>query len=522
MRKVLFVRPNKDSFGYKPIGISLLSAIAKNLGWSTKLFDTTEIDFGTVESKEIFESAKVFKPVDFSKYGLVKQKVDLKEKFTSIFQEYNPEILAFSVLSDQYIIAEKINRIAKSLSEETVTIWGGTYPTLRPKQTIVEQHADFVCVGEGIEAFADFLKAFEKNEDLFNILNIWGSKNGKIVQNDVRPLKKNLDDLPFLDWTIFDKKSFYKPYDGEMYIGGDHMLNWGCPYHLCTYCINRFYSIFYGDRGGYFIRRYSNNRIIAELKFLKEKYGLEVFKFFDEDFLARPLENLKELSEAYQKEVKIPFFIETNPKTVTKEKVELLKQMNCVSVSMGVEAGSSMRKSLLGRVDTDQEVVRAFYLFKKAGIRTVAFNMLGLPFETRKTYEKRIELNKKANPQYPQIFFFFPFEGTLLRDISIKEGYYNPNDEVTAVYRYDKPALKFKGLRDEELLEMLKVFILYIKLPKEYSRFIRRSETQDEMGMELRKKLLEIYDNTVWKNDGWYLNDGKQSQYISELKGLMN
>lgn len=57
--KVLFVRPNKDSFGFKPIGLSLLSGIARNLGWDTRLFDTTEIDFGFVDITQSGESAKI-------------------------------------------------------------------------------------------------------------------------------------------------------------------------------------------------------------------------------------------------------------------------------------------------------------------------------------------------------------------------------------------------------------------------------------------------------------------------------
>ena len=73
------------------------------------------------------------------------------------------------------------------------------------------------------------------------------------------------------------------------------------------------------------LRRYSVRRIIDELKFLKTKYQLEFLKFHDEDFLMRPLGNLRELSETYRQEVNLPFVIETNPKTVTREKLSYLK-----------------------------------------------------------------------------------------------------------------------------------------------------------------------------------------------------
>ncbi|GEM_PF-39177 len=518
--KVLFVMPNKDVFGYKPIALALLSALSKRLGWETKLFDTTGIDFGFSESKTLFQAAKIFKPVDFTKYDMAKKKVDLKEEFTNVFKDYNPDILAFSVLSDQFIISKEISETAKRLNPNIVVIWGGAHATLDPENVLKNYGADFVCLGEGLEAFPEFLSAFKDGKDLYNIKNIWGIRNGEIIKNDLRPLKQNLDDLPYLDWDIFDKRHFYKPFSGKVYIGGDHMLNWGCV-NNCTYCINNFYHNLYAGKKCAFLRRYSPKRIVEELKYLEEKYGIEFFKFFDEDFLLRPLDSLKELSELYKKEVNVPFSIETNPKFVDRERVALLKNMNCVNASLGVETGDlKARKEILGRIDSEEDIVRAFTLLREAGIKTSSFNMLGLPFESREAYKKTIEINRKANPQYPQCGFFYPFKGTKLRDISISLGLFDDKNKDTAIWLYDKPALHFKHLTEDELVEMRNVFVFYIKLPREYEPFIRRSEKRDEIGTKLRNKISEIYDKTVWANDGWYADDGFKENYLAELKQI--
>ena len=334
--KVLFVSPNKDSFGYKPIGLSLLSAIARKLGWDTRLLDTTEIDLGFIASKDAFESAKIFRPVDSSKYGLEKKKIDLNGRVEEVLNEYKPDLVAFTVLSEQFLIASQISKTARKVSPRLPIIWGGVYSTLNPEYTLQNHEADFVCISEGMDAFSDFLQAFSGNGDLHHIANIWAKKDGSIVKNNVRPLRRNLDELPYIDWTIFDKRQFCKPFQGKILIGGDHMLNWGCPYH-CTYCVNHFYHTMYENVGKYPMRRYSVPRIIAELKYLKEKYKLEFFKFFDEDFLMRPLENLRELSDVYRREVNVPFAIETNPRSVSEERVELLKNMNCASAALGIE-----------------------------------------------------------------------------------------------------------------------------------------------------------------------------------------
>ncbi len=131
--KVLFIWPNKDSFGFKPIGLSLLSAIAREIGWETRLFDTSEIDLGFIGCSEAGQQAKIFKPIDMVLYGHKKKKTDLRVEFLKVMEEFQPDCLAFSVLSDEALIAAEITFIAKELFPKLPVIWGGKYPTLQPE-----------------------------------------------------------------------------------------------------------------------------------------------------------------------------------------------------------------------------------------------------------------------------------------------------------------------------------------------------------------------------------------------------
>ena len=109
--------------------------------------------------------------------------------------------------------------------------------------------------------------------------------------------------MQYYDWSIFDERLFYKPYEGKVYRGGDHMISQGCP-NNCTYCLNDYYHKFYGCD---LLVRYSLWRIIDELKYLTEKYHLEFYKFHDEDFLLKPRDYFEEFAERYRREVNIPF-----------------------------------------------------------------------------------------------------------------------------------------------------------------------------------------------------------------------
>ena len=501
--RILFIRPNKDTLGYKPIGISLLSALSKREGHEVRLFDTTFFDFGFEELSDQGSKINKFKQVDFSQYNMVKVSVDLEQELFAVLQEYQPDLCAFSVLSDEVYIARDISVGIKRWNPDLPVIWGGIYPTVDPEEAISTLGVDYICVGEGIEAFPEFVHALDKKEDATQIKNIYAKMkiNGDevVFRNECRPLFETLDELPYLDWDIFDRRHFYKPYDGRIVVSGDYMSNWGCPYK-CTYCINNYLNQHTGKR---VIRRFSPERAVAELKYLKEKYGLNFFRFCDEDFMMRPMEHLTRLAELYVRDVALPFVIEGNSKSTTAEKVRILKEMGIASVSLAIETGNEyIRKEILGRADTLEDVVAAFDLFNAEGVRTSAFNMLGLPFEDRKAIFDTIEINRRARPTIADCGFFFPFVATELYDVSIKNGFYNK--EEVPIYRNDYPALDQPTLRREELMGLQKCFSLYVKFPQSYYPLIERAEKNDEAAQEIFMILSSIFERHVFAKGGYF------------------
>ncbi|MDD5091453.1 MAG: hypothetical protein PHQ23_11130, partial [Candidatus Wallbacteria bacterium] len=127
--------------------------------------------------------------------------------------------------------------------------------------------------------------------------------------------------------------------------------------------------------------------------------------------------------------------------------------------------------------------------------------------------------NREADVQYPNAGFFFPFEGTKLREVSIEQGLFS--NESTRVFTHTRPALQFPNLTERELIEMKNTFVLYVKLPEAYHEFIKRSETDDAIGHALRTCLLAIFESCVWKNEGWFQDDGRMEINLKELEALM-
>ena len=149
--KILFIRPNKDAFGFKPIGISLLSAICQAQGHIVSLFDTTFFDFGFEEYTVTGSRINKYKPIDWSGYNVEKKKCDLKQELIEALKRFQPDICSVSLLSDERFIAEEISKYTREYSPDIQIIWGGIYPTIAADTLIHQDYIDYICIGEGIE-----------------------------------------------------------------------------------------------------------------------------------------------------------------------------------------------------------------------------------------------------------------------------------------------------------------------------------------------------------------------------------
>lgn len=501
--KVLLVWPNKDTFGYKPIGLALLSALLKQKGHEVRLFDTTFFDFGFTEHSAHLSRVRIFKPVDFGGLKVEKRRVDLEFELLKALDGFDPDVLAISALSDEVQIGLELARTAKRYNPRMVVVVGNKAVTMNPSVALRSPDVDYVCIGEGVNFAKEFIHFLEHGGDPAGISNLaWRDSEGNIQTNPLRPYYQDLDALPHLDWSIFDDRHFLKPYDGTVLRGGDHMICWGCA-NRCSYCINDSYRRLYGRNAGRFIRSYSVDRIIYELKTLKEIHKLEFYKFNDEDFCIKPIEYFRKLADSYSRNVSLPFAIMANAKNIDEEKCELLRNMGCASVSLGIETGNNrLRHEILHRTETVDDIVRATKLLNQAGIRTSSFNMLAIPFENRDTVMETIEVNRRAEVRYPNVVFFFPLEGTHLREVAVSNGFFDPQSET--VFMQDEPALTLPGITRQSLMALQQRFALYVKLPRQFFPYIERSEMPDETGRRLTEALFAIFDRGVFLNDGYW------------------
>jgi|GEM_PF-1399292 len=253
--------------------------------------------------------------------------------------------------------------------------------------------------------------------------NIVDNKMGKWVQD--------LDELPFEDREVFEYDKIVQSRHGWAEV----IASRGCPY-ACTYCFNLpFFARYKNDTKGTdqavtmkdFVRRRSVRSTVDMLLEVKEKYPNVKFFTFVDDVFAIYSRWLADLAPLYAKEVGLPFAATSQPLAFNETIARLLKEMGCKVVKMGVEAGNArIRNQVLNRNIPDNVLIKDFKLARDYGLKPQAFNMIGLPTETRENMLETVSLNAKLRAYIVWMSTFMPYPGTVLHDFCVNGGLIDP------------------------------------------------------------------------------------------------
>jgi radical SAM superfamily enzyme YgiQ (UPF0313 family) len=392
--RVLFIYPNLHAqigFNY---GVAYLSACLRQNGHTTRLLNINE---------------SLGYPPD-------------KERIIGDLRDFSPNLVGFSVVSNQF---QYTLEIAKTIREHTDAplVAGGIHATMAPSEVLDTGLFDYACVGEGEEALLDLVGALEKGQDTSAIQNIWSRLNGATIQNSVRPFVA-LDSLPTKDYEIFDFQRMIDAKDGWVGV----MASRGCPFR-CTYCFNhRLVGIYQKDTGLppsklNYVRHHPIQEVIGELEYLLERYrGIRMF-IFDDDLFTFEKGYLHEFCSAYERRIPVPFVCNAHVRMFDAAIAKSLMEAGCRIVKFGLESGSErIRREILNRQMTDEEIVKAFGTAHEFGLHTSAFVMIGLPDETKPDLYATINLLARVRPGRFRWSIFFPYPGTVAHQIAREKG----------------------------------------------------------------------------------------------------
>ena len=406
----------------------------------------------------------------------------IEDAFVNKLRSFQPDLLAVSVMTGYF---DNVIRLLEKVKPSQPVLLGGVHPTISPKDSLAPEVVDYICVGEGEEFLLELCERIDRGKDFLDIRNL-GYKKGKNFKiNKPRPFI-NMDELPPPDWALFDQRHLFRPFMGRVYSGSFYVMSRGCPFE-CTYCVNGALKKNLKECGRYF--HYQSPATTARhLAALKEMFNATWFKFADDTITIFPDSYLEELAELIRP-LGIMFGCSVRPETITKHKVELLKSMGCVAASLGIESGNPrLRKEILNRKMSNEQIEKAISLLKDADIRVSTFNMIGLPEETRENVFETIRLNKKLGVSAVNVYVVYPYPGTEINrnyqiELRDKSGKLIPVSEAAG--------FELSYMSRSEVEALLKTFRLYVSLPEDKWAEVRKAEQPSEEGFVLRNQLQE-------------------------------
>ncbi len=337
--KVLFLYPNLYMMNMMPPSIAIFSALLKQKGIEVALFDTTYYPWDhanahvtgqgvgrfDMSSDKRKESTLQVRPFNLEERGIRPKETDMVDDFQQLVDTYKPNLIAVSVVEDTF--EQGIFLLNKVKDRKIPTVVGGVFPTFAPHIVIREDAVDMVCVGEGEGAIVELCEKMATVQDYSSVANLWvKSATGSVRKNPQRSVL-NLNELPIMDFEIFEPNRIYRPMAGKVYRMIPIETHRGCPF-TCTYCNSPSQNVLHNEnRVGKFFRKKSISLVREELAHLIKRWQAEYVYFTADTFLAWSDDEFREFVDMYS-EFKLPFWMQTRPETVTEEAVGMLKSVN--------------------------------------------------------------------------------------------------------------------------------------------------------------------------------------------------
>lgn len=306
-------------------------------------------------------------------------------------------------------------RLVALLKTRGKTVLGGVHPTIKPEEVSADAKPDLVLTGEADFLFRDI---------------VLGKPHKRIMHAGIIC---DLDTLPiparhlFPDTDVVDLTGIHGQEKGVP--ATTLMTSRGCPFS-CRFC-TKAHDMFK-------VYRFRSESLVRlELTQVMDYYGVNHFRFVDDEFTVNRMRTLKLMSSI--RDLGCTWICITRADSLDEYLLKEMKLSGCTEVHIGVETGSDRLLKLMNKQTTSEVLAKGVLAIKKAGIRAKVYLMCGYPGETKKDRDMTVDFVKRTKPDKFTLSKFTPLPGSEIAEKITKkrgEGWFYPDeDEVYWEYR---------------------------------------------------------------------------------------
>jgi anaerobic magnesium-protoporphyrin IX monomethyl ester cyclase len=292
---------------------------------------------------------------------------------------YKSDIVGFTATTPQYRISGEIRDWIKKtfyVPDRPKFIIGGIHITslvYANEYEFLNDGFDSYCIGEGYNAVTKMAEDFPNLKRMYS-----------------EPILKDVNELPFAARDLIDIKS-YKYKLGDIPTTTFY-TQYGC-YYECSYCESKM-------AGSFTVRAMTPQRIQDEIRHVRDTYGIKGVMFFDDELnldkkrILAICDKIKELGDIVWRGFMVTAKFD-------REIAEACKESNCYEVASGIESGSPTILRNIRKPATLDMNKKFLITGKKAGLRTKAFMIIGLPGESWQTIRESYDFLKSLGEYRP-------------------------------------------------------------------------------------------------------------------------
>lgn len=331
-----------------------------------------------------------------------------------------PDLIGISVLSP---MRQAALSIAEGLRRQTSVpiVVGGPDATSCWPALLEHPAVDYAVIGEGEQTLVEMADCVAAGQRPDRIAGTAGKDGPRAVMAAPRPLLEDLDQIPPPARDLLDMDWYAQ----QVVIRGSNFRSltvmWarGCPWN-CLFC----------DSRHTWTRRYrahSIDRMVAEIRSLRQTYGVTHYQFLDDTFAVNRKLTMELCRRIARELPDVRWSCQGRVGGLDDELLGAMKAGGCIQVEFGVESGSQRILDFLKKGFTVQQAVETFALCRRHGVRTYANFMIGTPGETWDDVESTFRLCREIRPNVGDMWVTTPYPGTDLYEYCVRHQLLTPD-----------------------------------------------------------------------------------------------
>lgn len=338
--RVLLVAPDNGSYiSTFPLGLGYIAAVLRQDGHYVEIYN-----------KDVYHSSG--------------------EQLTQFLDTHDFDVVGSGTCGGyrQYREMKNIAAAVRRAKRDVVFVVGGHLATPEPYYFLKLLQADYIVLGEGEETMRELCRHLENSLPISQVTGLaYRDKKGDMVLTGRREEIEDLDSIPHPAWDLFPMDHYTMMRDPNIMDHERSMLMYsgrGCLFH-CNFCYRM-------EKG---LRIRSADKVIEEMRELKEQYNVSYISFYDE-LLVNSESRVEEFCEKLL-DARLDMHWNCNGRLnfTAPKMLRMMKKAGCVFINYGIESLDEQALKTMNKSLTVKQIITGIENTLAAGI-SPGFNII--------------------------------------------------------------------------------------------------------------------------------------------------